>query len=71
MSGATSANDVPTHWYNILGDLPFEFPSDLPAPVSEMTEPVKPQLPLALVRQSVSVARHIEIPADVGERYQT
>ena len=61
MSGATSANDVPTHWYNILGDLPFELLPDLTAPVREMTEPVRPQLPLALVRQSVSVARHIEI----------
>jgi len=57
MSSATGANDVSTLWYNILGNLPFELPSDLPAPVNEMTKPVGPQLPVALVRQNVSVAR--------------
>jgi tryptophan synthase beta chain len=71
MSGATNGNDVPTHWLNILGDLPFELPPDLPPPArNERAERVKPQVPLALVRQSVNVTREIEIPPEVRDRYR-
>lgn len=61
---------VPTHWYNILADIPFELPPDIPqdGPASS-SKAVKLQLPIALVRQSVSRERLIPIPEPVREKY--
>jgi tryptophan synthase beta chain len=65
------AEEMPTHWYNLLAD----FPEPLPPPLHPGTrEPVTPDLmtalfPEALVAQEMSAERHIEIPAEVRDVY--
>ena len=65
------AEEMPTHWYNLLAD----FPEPLPPPLHPGTkEPVTPDLmtaifPENLVAQEMSAERHIEIPAEVREVY--
>jgi tryptophan synthase beta chain len=63
---------VPNSWYNVVADLPFELPADLPPEPMEGRESgsLKLQLPLALVRQSVGTERRIAIPAPVLELYR-
>ncbi|HEV7369724.1 TrpB-like pyridoxal phosphate-dependent enzyme [Arenibaculum sp.] len=71
MQVSSDENDIPTHWYNILGDLPFDLPPDLPPESSAASdEQLKLQLPLALVRQSTSRERNIPIPPEVRDRYR-
>ncbi len=60
---------VPEYWYNILADLDFELPPDLPARSREGSS-IRPQVPLALVRQEMSRERRVAIPAGVIERYR-
>ncbi|GAA4551952.1 TrpB-like pyridoxal phosphate-dependent enzyme [Amycolatopsis samaneae] len=61
---------VPKNWYNILADIPFELPPDIPQPVrADRPEAVKPQLPLALVRQSMTRDPLVPIPESVFEKY--
>lgn len=63
--------EMPTHWYNILSDLPFELPPDLPPQSSTRGEDsIKAQVPLELIRQSSGRKAEIEIPAAVRELYQ-
>ncbi len=62
-----SPEDVPTHWYNILPDLPEEVPPPLDP---ETGKPVDPRklvrlFARALVEQEVSKERYIEIPLEV------
>src|SRR5512135_126082 len=65
------AEELPTHWYNLLAD----FPEPLPPPLHPGTrEPVTPDLmtalfPESLVAQEMSGERMIEIPAEVREVY--
>jgi tryptophan synthase beta chain len=65
------ADEMPTHWYNLLPD----FPEPLPPPLHPGTrEPVTPDLmtalfPEALVAQEMSSERMIEIPAEVRDVY--
>jgi tryptophan synthase beta chain len=65
------AEEMPTHWYNLLAD----FPEPLPPPLHPGTrQPVTPDLMLALfpenlVRQEMSAERNIEIPAEVRDVY--
>ena len=60
------AEEMPTHWYNLLAD----FPEPLPPPLHPGTrEPVTPDLmtplfPEALVAQEMSAERQIAIPED-------
>lgn len=71
MQVSSDENDIPTHWYNILGDLPFDLPPDLPPETSATSdEQLKLQVPLALVRQSTSKERNIPIPPEVRARYR-
>ncbi|MBI4660849.1 MAG: TrpB-like pyridoxal phosphate-dependent enzyme [Verrucomicrobia bacterium] len=75
MSHATrfslSQSDIPTHWYNLLSDLP----EPLPPPLHPGTkQPVPPEALLAifpenLVQQEMSPDRWIEIPGPVREIY--
>ena len=65
------AEEMPTHWYNLLAD----FPEPLPPPLHPGTkEPVTPDLmtamfPENLVMQEMSPERHIEIPQEVRDVY--
>ncbi|HVU34388.1 MAG TPA: TrpB-like pyridoxal phosphate-dependent enzyme [Opitutaceae bacterium] len=65
------AEELPTHWYNLMAD----FPEPLPPPLHPGTrEPVTPDLmtaifPENLVAQEMSAEREIEIPAEVREVY--
>jgi tryptophan synthase beta chain len=66
-----SQKELPTHWYNLLADLP----QPLPPPLHPGTkQPIGPEALLAifpenLVMQEVSPERHIEIPEPVREIY--
>jgi tryptophan synthase beta chain len=63
-------DQVPTHWYNILADLPFEVPPPRPAPLREgRKEPLQPQLPLSMYRPSIGRSRFVEIPEPVRAEY--
>lgn len=45
------ARYLPSHWYSIIGDLPFELPEDIPASLADgQRSAVKMQLPLSLMR---------------------
>ena len=65
------AEEMPSHWYNLLAD----FPEPLPPPLHPGTkEPVTPDLmmalfPESLVMQEMSPDRHIEIPQEVRDVY--
>ncbi|MEV3926866.1 TrpB-like pyridoxal phosphate-dependent enzyme [Actinomadura coerulea] len=62
---------VPTHWYNILADLPVEVPPARPAPPRNGdAAPLQPQLPLSMYRQSIGRERYVEIPGPVRSEYQ-
>ncbi len=61
---------MPTHWYNILPDLDFELPPDLPPPVrANHTGTVRPQVPMELVRQSMGKRADVSIPEPVLMQY--
>ncbi|MGV4886855.1 TrpB-like pyridoxal phosphate-dependent enzyme [Streptomyces viridosporus] len=67
-------DQVPTHWYNVLADLPFEVPAPRP-PLARDTgtdeaRALRPQLPLSLYRQSTGKGRFVEIPEPVRSEYQ-
>lgn len=64
---------IPTHYYNVVADLPVK-----PAPMlnPKTHEPVKPEdlAPLfgsGLIKQELSTERYIEIPGPVREAYAT
>jgi tryptophan synthase beta chain len=65
-------SDIPTHWVNLLPDLPGE-----PAPPLHpaTTEPLGPEdlapiFPMGLIEQEVSAEPEIEIPEEVREIYK-
>ncbi len=65
-------NQIPTHWYNVIPDLPSP-----PAPVLHpgTGKPVTPQdllplFPMQLIEQEVSPERWIKIPDPVREAYR-
>jgi len=63
-------NDMPTHWYNILADMPEPVPHYLhPATLEEMKDPPMPPpvFPTALIEQEFSTERWIEIPDEVQD----
>lgn len=66
--------DVPTHWYNILADLPFPVPNErrtrADAGTSTSGEKVVTQLPLSMYRTSISREPCIEIPEPVRDEYR-
>ncbi|HEX2186964.1 MAG TPA: TrpB-like pyridoxal phosphate-dependent enzyme, partial [Chloroflexota bacterium] len=64
--------DIPTHWYNILADLPSP-----PAPVLHPAtgQPIGPAdlaplFPMEIIKQEVSTEREIPIPDEVREVYK-
>ncbi|MBI4232816.1 MAG: pyridoxal-phosphate dependent enzyme, partial [Chloroflexi bacterium] len=67
-----SEKEIPTHWYNIIPDLPRPL-SPIIHPGTK--QPVGPQdlapiFPVALIMQEVSGDRYIEIPEEVREAYR-
>lgn len=65
------ADQVPTHWYNVLADLPFEVPPPRSAPPRNGDrKTLNPQLPLSMYRPSIGRTRHVEIPEPVREEYR-
>ncbi len=65
-------NQIPTHWYNVIPDLPGP-----PAPVLHpgTSKPITPQdllplFPMGLIEQEVSPERWIKIPDPVREVYR-
>ncbi len=62
---------IPTHWYNILSDLPEPLPPPLhPATQKPITpEDMLPLFPEDLIAQEMSTQRWIEIPEPVREVY--
>src|SRR5947209_18390524 len=64
--------DIPTHWVNLLPDLPGE---PLPPLNPETKEPAGPPdltpiFPMGLIEQEVSAEPEIEIPEEVREIYK-
>ncbi|MFZ6036509.1 MAG: TrpB-like pyridoxal phosphate-dependent enzyme [Patescibacteria group bacterium] len=67
-----SAREVPTHYYNILADLPVPPPPPLHPGTNKPLDPAAllGLFPKALVEQETSVERMIEIPDEVRTLYQ-
>ena len=67
-----SEDAIPTHWYNVLADLPQR----PPRPLDPRTlQPVSPQAmtsltPMALLKQDGATQREIEIPEPVRDVYR-
>ena len=62
-------SDIPTHWYNIVPDLPTAPPPPLHPGTKEPLQPadLAPLFPMALIEQEVSSERWIEIPGPVRD----
>ncbi len=64
-------SDLPTHWYNIVADIPVPPPPVLHPGTHEPVGPddLAPLFPMDLIMQEVSAERFIEIPDEVREIY--
>src|SRR3954466_11394186 len=67
-----SEDRIPTHWVNLIGDLPGD---PLPPLSPQTMEPAGPGdltaiFPMALIEQEVASAPEIEIPEEVREAYK-
>ncbi len=72
MPAMSQPSHLSTHWYNILGDLPFDLPPDLPAPGTDSARAaMRLQIPLSLMRQTLSREREIAIPDPVLDLYRS
>lgn len=65
-------SDIPTHWYNIVADMPNK---PLPPLHPATRQPVGPQdlaplFPMELIKQEVATERYIEIPDQVRDIYR-
>ncbi len=65
-------SDIPTRWYNVMGDSPI--PAE-PVLNPQTKEPITPEFlsilfPKTLIEQEVSTDRYIEIPEEVREIYK-
>ncbi len=67
--------DMPTHWYNVLPDLPEPLPPyrhPATKEVMPLDMPLPPPLfPMAIIKQEYSPERYIEIPDEVLAAYRT
>src|SRR5690606_37851664 len=65
-------SEIPTHWYNMLADMP----NPIQPPLNPQTgKPASPEdfaaiFPQALIEQEMSTERWIEIPEEVRELYK-
>lgn len=65
-------NEIPTHWYNIVADMPNK---PLPPLHPATREPIGPDalaplFPPALIEQEVTQERYVEIPEEVRDVYK-
>ncbi|MFQ5996494.1 MAG: TrpB-like pyridoxal phosphate-dependent enzyme [Dehalococcoidales bacterium] len=63
--------DMPTHWYNVLPDLPEPLPPERHPGTKEPTRLPPPLFPEAINEQEFSPERYIEIPEEVQAIYRT
>ena len=65
-------SEIPTHWYNLLPDLPEPLPPHLHPGTKEPVGPddLAPLFPMGLIMQEVSPERFIEIPQPVRDIYK-
>lgn len=67
-----SESEIPTHWYNIVADMPNK---PLPPLNPATKEPISPEalsaiLPQSLIEQEVTQERWVEIPEEVRDVYK-
>jgi tryptophan synthase beta chain len=64
--------DIPTHWVNLMADLPGDAPPPLHPGTKEPAGPddLAPLFPMALILQEVSPEPEIEIPPPVRDAYK-
>jgi tryptophan synthase beta chain len=64
--------DIPTHWVNLMADLPGDAPPPLNPGTMEPAGPddLTPIFPMGLIQQEVSAEPEIEIPDPVREIYK-
>jgi tryptophan synthase beta chain len=64
--------EIPTHWVNLMADLPGEAPPPLHPGTKEPAGPddLSPLFPMALIMQEVSAEPLIEIPEQVRDAYK-
>ena len=67
-----SEADIPTHWYNVMADLPVPMAPPLHPGTGQPIGPddLAPLFPMALIMQEVSTEREIEIPDQVRDIYR-
>ncbi len=65
-------SEIPTHWYNLLPDLPEPPPPPLHPATGQPVGPddLAPLFPMALILQEVSTDSYIEIPEAVRDVYR-
>ena len=64
--------DMPTHWYNILPDMPEPLPAVLHPGTGQPVTPddLAPLFPMSLIMQEFSPEQYVEIPDEVREIYR-
>ncbi|HEY3373522.1 MAG TPA: TrpB-like pyridoxal phosphate-dependent enzyme [Candidatus Aquicultor sp.] len=64
--------EMPTAWYNILADMPYEMEPYMHPALNRPVEPgdLAPLFAQELIKQEVSTERYIEIPEEVQEIYK-
>jgi tryptophan synthase beta chain len=64
-------SEMPTHWYNVIADLPEPPPPPLHPATHEPVGPeaLAPLFPMALIMQEVTGERYVEIPQAVRDVY--
>jgi len=67
-----SEDEIPTHWYNIVADLPSPPPPHLHPGTREPLTPedLAPLFPPGMIEQELSTERWIEIPEEVRDIYR-
>jgi tryptophan synthase beta chain len=65
-------SDIPTHWYNIVADMPNKPQPPLNPKTGKPAGPddLSPIFPMGLIQQEVSADRYIEIPDQVRDIYK-